>query len=939
MLSLALAARTFVCAAALAGELSHDKFAEPPNEARPGAYWCWINGNVNKERITYELEQMKEKGMSGAEIWDVGVYRRSNLMSVPAGPRFLGPESLDAIHHAIDEATRLDLDLGIIASSSWNCGGTWVKPEHAMKQLVVGSVVVKGGQRITQRLPFPKNRAPKGADGRPVYYRRVAVLAFPVAQKSASAGVDAVLNLTDKVDAGGVLTWNAPAGKWLVQRFVCTNTGQRMMVPSPRSNGLIIDHLDGEAAEFHFEYITKMILAGRKKLDALRYMESDSIEVHRSLDWTGRFIEAFKRLRGYDPTPYLPILAGMKFADPEVNRRFRFDYDNTVSDLWIEGHYEASTRILSKYGLDLVAEAGHGGYPRVESLRAMGACSIPRTEFWNGSRFWLVKEGASAAHIYGRTIADAEAFTGWRHWQDGPLEYKRLADVAFCAGLNRITFHTFAHNPSKEVLPGVIYHAGEHFNVHTTWWHQSRPMLMYFSRCCYMLQQGLPVADVCYYYGHKVPSLVPTRRIGPSAKRRDGEAKCAHCGAPNPSPVSGLGPGYDYDMVNGDVIINRMRVENGGLVLPDGVRYRMMVLPPTPDMPLPVLEKIERLVRGGATILGPAPRKTPSLIGYPDCDRQVASLVEKLWGECDGRTVPSRAYGKGRVVWDRAAVRTELESRKIVPDFTSSISGLDYIHRRTKRADIYFVSNTEMKRAVGECFFRVTGKLAYFWYPDSGKVRECSDYRKERMGTSVTVDLPPAGSVFVVFSDKPFAFAEKPRGGIRGIQTARDAATMVLPPNGRMVDGPWLVRFQEDRGAPDEMTFDRLVPWTTIPNDGVKHFSGTATYIKDLDIPAGAYASGSRVMLDLGNVRHVAEVFVNGRNCGIAWKPPYSVDITDAIRNGTNRLGIKVTNTWANRIVGDSKAGGKRLTRYCQSVPVKGPHSSGLLGPVTLVTK
>jgi hypothetical protein len=271
---------------------------------------------------------------------------------------------------------------------------------------------------------------------------------------------------------------------------------------------------------------------------------------------------------------------------------------------------------LNRYGIKLVAESGHGGYPRTDPLRSMGVVDIPRGEFWNGSQFWVVKEAASAAHVYGQQLVDAEAFTGWRNWQDGPLEYKRLADTAFCDGLNRITFHTFAHTPPEGGVPGLMYHACEHFNLNNTWWNQSGPMLSYFSRSCYLLQQGLPVADVCFYYGHDAPNLVATRRIGPDSKRLDGDT-CAHCDRPNPAPADALGTGYDYDVIDSESIQHKLEFKDGRLVLPHGVNYQLIVLPERADMPLPVLEKLEKLVFAGATLLGPKPSRDVTLTDYP----------------------------------------------------------------------------------------------------------------------------------------------------------------------------------------------------------------------------------------------------------------------------------------------------------------------------------
>ena len=601
----------------------------------------------------------------------------------------------------------------------------------------------------------------------------------------------------------------------------------------------------------------------------------------------------------------------------------------TVSDLWIDGHYIASKNFLNRYGIKLVAESGHGGYPRTDPVRSMGVVDIPRGEFWNGSQFWVVKEAASAAHVYGQQLVDAESFTGWRQWQDGPLEYKRLADTAFCDGLNRITFHTFAHTPPEGGVPGLMYHAGEHFNLNTTWWNQSGPMLSYFSRTCYMLQQGLPVGDVCFYYGDDAPNLVATRRIGPDSKRLDGDT-CAHCKRPNPAPVDALGTGYDYDVIDSEAIQHKLECKDGRLVLPHGVNYQLIVLPERADMPLPVLEKLEKLVLDGATLLGPKPSRDVTLTDYPRRDEQLKLIADRLWGK-DGETgKPERIHGKGRVISDRKRVREILQQQGVGPDFSyaseNNSADLDYIHRRTAGTDIYFVTNTKMEDAVADCVFRVSSTKAQLWHADTAGIHDYQGAEKVPGGVKLKLRLPPAGSVFVVFGGN----GETNMPPVNVSEPAKAAERMEIT-------GPWQVSFPAGRGAPPSHVFDKLVSWTDVAEDGIKYFSGTATYQKQFDAPADLLAKGGRIELDLGRIRNVAEVELNGQSLGILWKPPFRCDLTRAIRPGKNDLVVKITNLWNNRLAGDQKLPKeKRVTRITQKANFDKLLESGLLGPVEL---
>ena len=952
---------------------SPERFMEPPIEARPGAYWAWLNGNMDLPQITRELEEMKDKGMSGAEIWDVLCMKNASGV-VPAGPAFLGPESVKAISHAIDEADRLGLRLGLVASSSWNAGGSWVTPDWGLKQLVFTETIVKGPAVVEQVLP----------QAAAAYYKDTAVLAFPSTPGKVIEGAAAVVNLSERMDAKGRLQWNAPAGEWVVLRMGCASTGEKLMIPSPNSVGLVTDHMDPEATQRHFDYIIGKILEVRKDLGALKYMEVDSIEVSQGADWTDHFVREFRGRRGYDPTPYLPLLKGWKLADSDLAERFRRDFLLTRSDLWIDNHYSKGSQLLNQHGLQLVGEPGHGGSPMVEPLKALGAVDVPRGEFWNKRPFWVIKEAASAGHIYGRRVIDAESFTSFRHWQEGPAEYKQLADIAFCAGMNRLTYHNFAHNPPQAGLPGWVYHAGEHINVNTTWWPVSKPFHYYLGRCSYLLQQGLPVADVCYYYGDDAPNLVAPPRVDPALGAVDPNF-CKHCqkrpASPlplqNPAPTAALGAGYDYDVVNSDVILNRMKVKDGRIVLPDGMSYAVLVLPEREDMPLAVLQKLDELVRAGATVLGPKPKRTNTLAGYPQCDQQVADLADKLWGECDGKAVHQRRCGQGRIVWDRKRVRQVLADLKIGADCTLSAKtgteGLDYVHRRTEQADIYFISNSNEKVLDVECIFRVSGKCPELWMPETGAVARYPVYKSVAAGTKVPLLLPAYGSAFVVFRepaaaahlvDVPQIFGKAPateevpavelmadRQGklemlawtsgtcvLSGTDGTRREGVVAPIPAPRTLTGSWEVRFAKDRGAPASKVFEVLHSWNTDAEDGVKFFSGTAAYHKQFELPAEWLKGGDRAFLDLGRVRNVAQVTLNDQRLGICWTSPARLEVTGILRPGANTLVVEVTNLWANRMIGDGNLPPEKRICHSNLPPLTGPLlDSGLLGPVRLL--
>ena len=692
---------------------------------------------------------MKAKGMRGAIIWDLGSLSDPEKI-IPHGPAFFGEESLATINHSIDEATRLGLELGIVASSSWNAGGSWINPEDGSKELKWSRFNIKGPVKFSDTLPLPEKLTENHFD--------VAILAFPDTDNKLIENQNSPVDLTEKMNPQGKLTWDIPAGNWTILRFVCNNTGQNLMCPSPNSTGLMIDHLSDVAVEKHLAYMIEKLKESRKDFGALKFFMFDSYEVDEANDWTGEFIPEFIAEHGYNPVPYLPALAGWIKDTPEITERFIHDYRKTVSNLIIKDHFKKAKEILNKNGLLLLAEAGHGGYARVDPLKAMGAADILMGEFWNHQQFWVVKEAASAAHIYGKKYVNAESLTGWQNWQDGPFGYKRLFDVALCAGLNQVTFHTFAHNPPEAGLPGFAYHAGEHFNVNSTWWNYSKPMLDYMSRCSYILQQGRFVADLCLYYGDEAPNLIPSKRIDPRIQPLYDSTKCLHCGRPRPIEVASIGLGYDYDYVNEEVILSRMTVENGLIMLPDGMNYRVLVLPDRETISLDVLKQIEKLVKDGATVVGRKPLRSVSMKNYPECDDQVRKLAEKIWGDCNGETIKEHKYGKGRIIWN-VPLREVLSEMQVFPDFTAENVNnrdqhIDYIHRRTDREEIYFVSNSSMSWEEVVCKFRVDkSKTPFFWNAGDGTIEQCRIFETGDGFIKISLKMPPVGSVFVVFKE------------------------------------------------------------------------------------------------------------------------------------------------------------------------------------------
>lgn len=907
-----------------------EAFVHPPSAVRPGAFWCWLNGNINREGISNDLREMQDKGMGRAEIWDVAAVNNPDDY-IPAGPAFLSDSSVALIRHAIKEGKKYGIKIGMVGSSGWNAGGPWVEPAWASKALFYSERRLTGPLDKLIELPFPEvpEKCPKDSEGIPLFYKEVAVLALPYDESKTLSTAAAVLDLT-RFFSDGRLKVNLPQGDWLILRFICSNTGQKLIVPSPNSGGLFIDFLDPRATQRHLGYFMDRlgILPGAKSGAGLASIEFDSMELDKGVAWTDSMPEIFNKMRGYDLAEYLPVLAGWEIKDVTV--RFLYDWRKTISDRLIFSHYTTGRKFLKQYGIDLVAEAGGPGPPvwdtcPVDALKALGNVTVPRGEFWIQHRnIFLVKEIASASHIYGKNIVDAESFTTWRRWKDSPYDLKKIVDRAFCEGLNLVTFHTFAHTGPEDGLPGRTYHAGSDINPGTTWWGKSGPFMDYLARCSFMLQQGLFVADACYYYGDQAPNFFP-----------------AFNDVPEKPILNGLGKEYDYDVVNSDVILNRMTVRNNRIVLPDGLSYTVMILSDQDRMPLHVLQKLEWMVMEGATIIGPKPASVPGLTNYMQENERLSVIADKMWAGIDGEKVKINYYGKGRVIHGLTANEV-LSADAIIADFSQDGSpGLDYIHRRFSDGDIYFIRNISGKYYSGECEFRITGKFPELWDPSTGEQTRIENFSDKNGKISAKLTLETGGSVFVVFTDTKRMLNSDGHG---------PAGSEMIEP----VSGPWTVNFPDGWGAPDEARFDKLISWTDSDQKGIKYFSGTAAYCNTLSLENEIIRRKGKIILCLGEIRDVAEVYLNGVSAGILWKKPFETDITDLVRAGDNELKIEVVNCWVNRLTGDMLSSAEdRFCRTNQPYITRDDmgydnwaeggdetfrlQTSGLLGPVNII--
>ncbi len=682
---------------------------------------------------------------------------------------------------------------------------------------------------------------------------------------------------------------------------------------------------------FIFEKLKSTLGSLRNR--SLKYIYEDSYEVNSAV-WTPLLPEAFQQRYHYSLISFLPVLDGFFIGSGEETVRFRFDFRKLLSDLIIENHYLKGREMSAKEGLGFYAEAGGPGEPihnvPFEDLKALGSLTVPRGEFWNKhpqlELLQIIKGISSSAHIYNQRYAEAEAFTSVWLWQEGPGELKPLADRAMCEGLNRFVYHTFPHTPPESGRPGWIYNFGTIINTTNGWWSLSKGFHEYIARSCYLLQQGNFRGDVAFYYGDQAPNFVAPKKI-PAV----------------------LGEGYDYDVVNSDVILHKMTVRNNRIYLPHGQYYEVLVLPDDIRMNPSVLKKIMQLVESGATVIGPKPLRSYSLDESEKNDLTVKTIAGLLWGRCDSIHVKENRFGKGKIIWGKT-VRDVLASKEIGPDMAYDNNGndsLDYIHRTDGSREIYFIRNKLKRPYLGEISFRVRDKQPEFWKAEDGSQHQVNHFRIESGRTTILLPLGSEESCFIVF-EKPVNLQKQKRPLLPAegeIYLYAENGLVHLKKEAVALTEPWNIKYSFQAGLPVTDTVREIKPWNTSTKDSIRYFGGIATYETSFNwsIPADKNAAG---FLELNSVKEIARVYLNGELLGYHWHPSNRFNITSRLKPGRNTITIEVAGTINNWLIGEARKPAAfrnsrtNITKLSNAWRIPFAEASliesGLIGPVTV---
>lgn len=850
-------------------------FRNPPVEVRPYVWWHWMGPNVSKEGITKDLEAMKEAGIGGATIFNI-----TSSVTVGAKPTencpwpditYRSPKWWALLKHAAAEANRLGLELGMHNCVGYaTTGGPWITPERGMQRLVRKMEKVQGGKQVAIDLPFNVSNLVN-----------LGVFAVPA---EGVIPLDKIIDLSAKMDAKGHLVWDAPAGTWNVYRLGSAFTGHQM---SPMPDDLLnkafeVDKMSAEQNRYHWQQVIDPIKQNLGSLvgKSFRHILIDSYEAGDQ-NWTATFRDEFKRLKGYDPLPWLMtmnthVTDGRRqeiriVEDADQSARFEWDYRDVTRTLVGEG-FRVGAEAIRKAGLTFQWEPYSGPF----SLIAGAALAdLPMGEFWTGGQGGIDSTISASGRAAGRRVIGAESFTGMppiSRWTETPAFLKASGDGTYACGVNRLVLHHWVHQPFDEKYkPGIgMGWWGTHFNRHQTWFEPGKAYFAYLGRAQALLQRGEGVAD--YLALEHAPAAA------------DAIATAA--------------------LLNGE-----LRVKDGVIVLPSGRRYPFLQLPPGDAMLPEVARALKKLVAAGGVIAGQKPVRSPSLSGYPNADTEVKKLGEELWSH---KNVLAKVERPAPVVTTPGAeIRTTA--------------------RKDGETDIFFLANTGKEAREFTASFRVAGKQPELWQAEDGTSQAVAVWNNVAGRTEFPLRLNAHQSVFVIFrktapkdhavevvaADKAAYTARMDDSGNVMVRSAKACRGEVVFASGKRAPfaltasepiplaGAWQVAFAPGLGAPAQVTFPELRSWSENVDPNIKYFSGTATYCKEMRLEA--LRPGQRYVLDLGAVCEMASVKVNGKFLGVAWYPPFVMDITSALKAGVNQFEIRVTNTWANRLLGDEQ--------------------------------
>ena len=896
---------------AAAGTLEED-FQNPPIAARPYVWWHWMGADFSKDGITKDLEAMKAAGIGGATIFNLSSAVQESHSPTLNNPwpdqTYRSPKYWDALRHAAAEADRLGLEIGLHNCVGYSAtGGPWIDEERSMQRIVWSSVELNGGAEVVTNLVVPDFSADEGwgKSGRVLsFFRDIAVLAVPANQTNLALAD--VRDLTKNFSASGELRWAAPPGKWMVYRLAHASTGRP---PQPTPDDLIgkvleADKMSLAQTKFHWGNVIGPVRENLGPLfgKSFRHFLIDSYEAGNQ-NWTPDFRAEFQRRKSYDPLPWLVTMGASvhnggkntparTLGSAEQTARFDWDYRDVIATMFYENGWQPASEMMHAAGVKFQWEAYGGPF---DTVAGSALADLPMTEFWSGRLGSADQRVVASARAAGKRVVGAEAFTGSpsvSKWTETPAFLKATGDAQFASGVNRLMLHHWVHQPFDDrYKPGMgMGWWGTHFGRNQTWFEPGKAFFQYLGRVQALLQRGESPADFV--------------SVG---------------------SVQG----------DGDVIAPRalkdVSVVDGRILLQSGRKYAFISYPNNGAMLPENLAQVKKLLAAGATVVCSKPNKSPSMANFPKCDEEVRSLAAELWG--DGKEMV-RQIGGGRLFTrgDVGVALRELGIAPIAQVVTPKVENIRIAAREDGQTKIFFVVNLNQKSAKFTASFRVNGMQPELWDAETGTMQLAPLWREQDGRTEVDLSLGAAKSVFVLFRAKPtvsdklasiestgdWKLSSDAQGRTVISATANVSGTAVFASGKRVafdlkpaqvvpVSGSWLVDLAPAVGAKKQIELPVLKSLSESDDAAVKYFSGTATYRTTVSVDGALLGAGRGIQLDLGEVRDLVTLTVNGKIQGILWHPPFVCDITSALKPGANTLELAVANTWHNRLVGDEQ--------------------------------
>lgn len=731
-----------------------------------------------------------------------------------------------------------------------------------------------------------------------------------------------VFDITEFMDANGLLSWNVPQGNWTILRVGYTTTGHTNHPATKAGRGLEVDKMDTTALNVHFKNFPLKLIehAGQFTGNTFRFLLIDSWEC-KYQNWTAKFPEEFEKRRGYSIHSWLPVICGVVVESSEATERFLQDYRQTIADLIEENYYRHYSKLCRAHGLEAHAEVIYGGdkgdgatiFPPVDNLKSNSYMDLPMVEFWApGINYKPVKQAtvtmvADAAALYGKSIVGSEAYTGYANYEESPWDLKLYGDNAFCSGINQMILHSYVHQPDERNPGFTLGPFGQSFNRHIPWWEFSSQWFDYQARVQYVLQQGVRSADLLYFTGNKL-------------YERDIEEKGVYT----------IPYGYSVQRCNSDILLNHSSVKNGKIVLSNGMSYQLLLIPGDEGMELASLKRIAELVKQGAILVGPKPSRTLSYKNHEDEEKELLALVDVLWGNPKGNSTEENQYGKGKVfpvtdiqsVCNVIGLKTEFYSPK------GDSENLLCITKKVGDDDIFYVVNQEDKPVDRVCSFRVSGKYPEIWDPAYGSVTIPSEFSETDGVINIPISFQPRESLF-------FVFKKKKSEGIPKRQKVQEIFQL------NKINGT--VSFNSV-GSNEPLAIDTLKSLSAYDKPAIKYFAGIADYKITFDLP-GDISKVSPLFISPGDFKSSCQVTLNGLLLGNTTFPDYRFDVTGLVKETGNVLEIRVGNNFQNRMVGDYVENGE-LKHVWTTNPSQGKsdarfpnkntslQKSGLIGPV-----